>query len=444
MFRPLASTLIVGTWSSAMGGESGALMQSQSRNEDALEFVNNKERVQLAELHKTMLSHHREYKEEVERKTDHRQGGYHAHLTKHRDAATGAVSTSGHVEKMKKTARELEHEYRTILEMMVQQPKLGNEYQPPTEMISEVESVFDVIEHELGVESTASQSAIDKANENIKKCNDNKDNEYNKADGVNAMKATSDGNRNTHKDCRHAENALICKTFDECEKFNGQAKCGHEQNWFAKLLDTSIPTKQTLTLAKVITQAETCRSDLAVEHTKAAECDRVQGTFETSFCYYADKLQETSDQYDQCYEAENNTRYNVVEPAVKKLEFDGKLILKMTKKVRCYIESLKNVQYTSELPMQQDIDKCTALDPDTTELDIAYTTPEPKAVLDLSTIEHWPSVPDNGWADDEYSTGLFQDDCKKGKEVPAWQAALHPTKLKEVVVCTEMNARQTI
>lgn len=443
MFRPLASTLIVGTWSSAIGGESGALMQSQSRNEDALEFVNNKERVQLAELHKTMLSHHREHQQE--RKTVQQQGhrGYHTHLTKHRDVMTaGATVSTGH-EKMKKTARELEHEYRNILEMMVQQPKLGNEYQPPTEMISEVEAVFDTLVSGLDEEKTGSQGLVDAANAAIKRCNDEKDTAYSKPGGVDATKATSDANRQTHFDCRHAENGLICDTLEECTKFNVQKKCDHEQNWFAKLLDASIPTKQTLTLKQVITQATSCRTHLAAEHEKALACDGVQAGFESSFCVYADTLQTTSDTYDQCYHQANETRYKDVEFYVKQIENDSKLVLKMTKKIRCYIDTLKNVQYSATLPMQEDIDKCIGLDPDVSELDIAYTTPEPKAILDLSTIEHWPSVPDNGWADDEYATAHFQDDCKKGKsaaEVPAHQAALHPTKLTEVEVCTKMNA----
>jgi len=142
LFRPLASAFIVGTCL-ASGSENDALMQSQSRNEDALEFVNNKERVQLSELHKTLLSHHHEYKQEVAEQHAHREhhGGYHAHLTKHRDAVTG-VRTSERSEKMKKTARQMEHEYRSILEMMVAQPQLGNEYQPPTQMIDEVEVVL--------------------------------------------------------------------------------------------------------------------------------------------------------------------------------------------------------------------------------------------------------------------------------------------------------------
>lgn len=441
MFRPLASALIVGC--SALGGENDALMQSQTRNEDALEFVNNKERVQLAELHKTMLAHHHEYKQEVKKEAEQHRGGYRAHLTKHRDEVTGMTTSNVRQEKMRKTARELEHEYRSILEMMVSKPQLGNEYQPPTEMLSEVEAVFDVIATQLGVEKDASQTLIENANADIKVCNDNKDHEYSKDGGVNAKEGVSDAARTDHKTCRGEENALICDAKHSCDLFNAQRKCEHEQNWFAKLTDTSVPTKETLLLSKVILQATDCRARLITEHAKARACDTTQGVFETKFCGYANFLQDTSDAYDICYRIENNTRYNVVEPDVRELEHDGKLILKMVKKVKCYITTLKNVQYTSELPMQKDIDACTGLDPVVSELDIDYITPEPKAILDMSTIDHWPSVPDNGWADDEYGEGHFQDDCKSTSAlaVPAFQAALHPQKLKEVVACTAMDAR---
>jgi len=442
MFRPLASALIVGC--SALGGENDALMQSQTRNEDALEFVNNKERVQLAELHKTMLAHHHEYKQEVKKEAEHRSGGYRAHLTKHKDVVTGVTTSNVRQEKMRKTARELEHEYRSILEMMVSKPQLGNEYQPPTEMLSEVEEVFDVIAQQLDVEKDASQKEIEDANAAIKVCNDNKDHEYTKDGGVNAKEAVSDSARDAHKACRGEENTLICAAKTSCDAFNAQKKCGHEQNWYAKLKDPSVPTKETLLLQKVITQGTDCRNRLITEHAKARVCDTKQGEFENKFCTYANFLQDTSDAYDLCYGNENHTRYNVVEPAVKELERDGKLILKMVKKVKCYITTLKNVQYTSELPMQKDIDACTNLEPVVTELDIDYITPEPKAILDMSNIEHWPSNPDNGWADDEYGTGHFQDDCKStsASPVPAFQAALHPQKLKEVVACTAMDARK--
>jgi len=425
-----------------MGGESGALMQSQTRNEDSLEFVNNKERVQLAELHKTMMYHQREHKQENEqRKLGHHHSVHHTHLTKHRDASTGvSQGTGGHMESMKKTAREMEHEYRTILETMVQQPRLGNEYQPPSDMISTAEGIFDTIESELDTEKDTSQQEINDANSKIKECNDDKKDGYTRPNGINDRKATSDSNRQAHKTCREEENRLICKTKVECDAFNAkqQKSCEHEQNWYVAKVDSTVKNTAAPSLGQLITQAESCRTNLAAEHSHAAECDGKQSVFEISFCQYADRLQKVSDAYEQCYDQQEEFRNRVV-ANVEILERDGKLIWKMVKKIRCYIESLKDVEYTNKLPLQSDIDRCTSLDPDTTPLDIAYTAPEPRESCDLSTIQSWPGKADKQFYEEEYNTAMFQTDCKMSG-VPEWQAALHPAKLTNVEVCTLMNA----
>lgn len=424
-----------------MGGESGALMQSQTRNEDSLEFVNNKERVQLSELHKRMVSHQQQHKQEVEHKAHHHHEVHH--LTKHHDSVTG-VSTveTGHMGSMKKTAREMEHEYRTILEMMVQQPTLGTEYQPPDSMITDVEAVFDVIEDQLVSEKTTSQAAIDGANAEIKVCGDNKRDGYTKPHGINDWKAWSDESRGAHTECRVQENSMICTTRTECDKFNGQQQksCEHEQNWYVKVKDPAVTAPSIPALEQLIRQAETCRSKLAAEHEHAAVCDYKQGDFEIAFCRYADRLQKVSDEYNQCYEMKDAFRTKEVKK-VEILERDGKLIWKMVKKIRCYIETLKTVEYSGKLPLQGEIDTCTGLDPETSPLDIAYTAAEPYEACDLTTIQSWPGKADKQFYQDEYSGPLFQNDCKKGDEaVPDHQKALNPEKLTNVEVCTYMNS----
>lgn len=440
MFRPLASTLIVGTWNSAFGGESGALMQSQTRNEDSLEFVNNKERVQLAELHKSMVSHQREHKQELNNKLSQRHG--RAHLTKHRDSVTGVVQSGGARESMKKTARDMEHEYRAILELMVQQPKLGNEYQPPVGMIDAVEAVFDTIEGQLSSEKDTLQKDIDDANALIKQCNDDKDDAYTRGGGINDRKSASDSKRTQHHTCRTDENRLICSSKVACDAFNTKQaqSCSHEQNWYVKFTSPEVVDHATVSLMNLVNQAGSCRGNLTAEHTKASECDGVQSQFEIAFCQYADRLQKVSDAYDGCYADQTLFRKNIVD-AGKILERDNKLIWKMSKKVRCYMDAIKNVEYTNTPPLQKDIDDCVALDPDTSPLDIAYTEPEPKEPCDLSTIEHWPGQPGGQWYNDEYGGVDFQRDCKSSPAVvPAWQAALHPQKLQNVQVCSLMNA----
>lgn len=337
--------------------------------------------------------------------------------------------------------------------MMVAEPQLGEEYKPPVQAIEAVEETFETMRTQLASEQGTSQNMITGANEVIAAVNDRMEGNFNRpVTGVNATELVSDNAKIAHEACRVQENTLIKASKDQCTIFNNYDRCGdktqlksHEQNWFVHFKDTSVPANQAGTSLKtMVDNAMTCRTDLIAEYAKARECDEKQEDYEIAFCEYAFNLETTSRKYDKEYNAANISRNDIV-ATVRTIETDGKLIMKMVKKIECYLQTLKAVQATNSIPTLDDLNNCIAEDPSVTELDIDYVACEPKTDLkpELYKIRHWPGSDTGGWAAEKYGDNLFHHDVKQdpwnnpknpGNPGPN-QAALSPTKLNAIKVC---------
>lgn len=436
LFRCLASAVIIGTCS---GAEDYALMQSQTRNEDALEFVDKKEQTQMGDLHKSV-------KQIVDKHFEHKRA-YHAHLTKHH-RVTGAVASiveSDHANTLKKTAQQLEHEYRTILEMMIAEPPKGDEYLPPKDLMESVKDIFTTIQGELEKEALDGQKMIDDANTVIQACNDTLTSAF--TTSILGNYADSNTARTNHRTCRDSENTLICDTKTACDKFNAMDRCGansalgkYEQDYYAKV-NVASAEHSLKSLRATITNAKSCRSKLNTEHVKARECDGKQETFEGNFCTFEQSLRDASDSYYTCDVAARKVRREHG-ASVLATEMDNKLIWNMTKKVDCYLDILKETTYTDKIPLQGQLDSCTAYNPDDSPLDITYTPPIDNVnVTVLETweglISTWPGKAGEEWSGAEYAGDVFHLDCKKNNlaTTPAWQRALTTDKLQAVTAC---------
>lgn len=328
-------------------------------------------------------------------------------------------------------------------------PTLGNEYQPPKALLEEVENIFEVLIQQLGIEKSISQDMISKSDNEILKCHNAKENAFTKASGVNALMGASDLARGAHVKCRDEENKAICKTAQSCHDFNNFATCNrtdstalphvegdtpHEQNWFAARKNNSHNTGTSLKQA--IAKASKCRTDLIAEHSKSEDCDRKQVAFEEAFCSYAHQLEEVSYQYDACYEGALHNRYTIVGPFVQEKEEDGKLILTMIKKIKCYLAIFKEVEYSATLPEKGNVDACVALNPTVTELSLDNSSWREDIAKDdlsgnLSMIKYWPGgsktyegddkTVGQKWYDQEYSNASrFVNHCKNQTEFDAF------------------------
>lgn len=335
--------------------------------------------------------------------------------------------------------------------MMVAEPQLGSEYVPPQQAIEAVEQTFSFMYTKLSEEQPVSQKMIVDANKVVADCNDAMEANFNDPQtGVNVTEQLMQTKNGEHRQCRIQENQLIAASKAQCTIFNNYDKCGantqigsFEQNWYVHYKDTSVHANQVgTTLQTIVTNAMKCRTDLQAEHTKADECDDKQGDFEVQFCLYAEKLETTSQQYDQCYTAANNSRNDIV-ATVQTVETDGKLIMKMVKKIQCYLQTLKNVQALNSIPTYNDLQNCIAEDPSTTELDIDYIPCEPKTDLkdELYKIRHWPGSATGGWAVQYYGEALFNEDEKqkpwntKTKVAGPGQGPQNPNKLTAITPC---------
>merc|ERR1719473_602796 len=88
--------------------------------------------------------------------------------------------------------------------------------------------------------------------------------------------------------------------------------------------------------------------------------------------------------------------WSAVNKSVHELEASQKIVLKMIRKVQCYINALHaaDVADKNSMPTQDTITACSNLGQtssiDTSALDIDYTTPDAKITCDKNAVAHKP------------------------------------------------------
>lgn len=304
--------------------------------------------------------------------------------------------------------------YGAILQKIVDtksltDPVTGTPFAPSTDIIENLRSMFSDLEADLGEERNTNQDLIDGAWTRIDTCKDTRAAAV-AADpgGVTALSVIAQSKREAHSTCRDEEITAETHQQDSQTAFDGVASPCKTDYQFYNAYDKSQNQGNAGSLTDIINKASNLDAAVTSLATKASECDSKQTDFESAFCAYANKVTQTCSNYDTCYDT-NKVDWQSVNTSVHELEASQKIILKMLKKVECYINALAAAKDT--MPTQATITTCQTLGTtaetaiDVSSLDINYKTlPVKITCTEQNSISH---APPNGFQAQEYTNPRF-------------------------------------
>lgn len=324
----------------------------------------------------------------------------HALISVSSDAQRGSgtakqLRASGsRISKIEESTQKMADTYGKLLQKIVDQksladPKTGTPYTPDSVVMETISNSFGGIVTALGGEKETNQKLMNEAQQHVVSCATTKQSAYDLADvGVTALQGKAQTAREAHDGCRDVEASLESTMNTECGTFDGLvADCTQFKSY-------QYFTDENSGLKGVETAASKCNDATIAHNSQSNTCDGKQDAFESAFCKYALKLESTCDNYKTCHDNAIDD-WGSVNVSVHELEKSQKLVLKMVRKVQCYIKALTEAT-AEKMPTQADIDHCSKLgsaqgDPiDLTELDIVYPTPPSFQACDKSSIQHMP------------------------------------------------------
>lgn len=328
--------------------------------------------------------------------------------------------SKAHYAAMQHSAQSMAEAYQALLQDIVaagslSDPVTGKDYVPAEGVLDLVRAQFNGLETELKEQQETNQGILDTHEQTIRDCNTARANAFAGADGVVAKKNAMVSARNTHGDCRDAEDAAIETMETECKKFQDQDRCDiGDQNWYA-VKDQAGDYRNSLD--DVIAQATSCRTNVAAVTSKAATCDANQDTFKNAFCAYESALQQTCETLDSCYSVAKSNK-DKADTSITKLEEEQKTIWRMIQKVHCYLDLLFNAakKHTDGMPNQADINTCNAMVATDSAIDITYEAAEAQNLCaDHPDVKDEPATDDYQPGTDDWYAGELQAYEKHGK-----------------------------
>lgn len=334
------------------------------------------------------------------------------------DAGVGKVKLSAsitrlneggnRVAKMEENAKKMADSYNAILQKMVDKqslvdPVTGTPYVPDETIMNTLESSFASLEDQLVIEKNTNQELMTNAYQHVLNCDNTKDDGFNGADGVNSRKSSMEGFKTQHNNCRDEEIDAENERTNKCDViFQNSVKDGCQTNY------QYYTQKETSGLDGLIVDAHNCAGADQALTTKRTVCDQAQPKFESAFCAYAQKLDEVCDLYGSCRTSAEN-EWSAVNASVHSLEASQKIVLKMLRKVNCYIDTLLKIKTENHVPTQDDIKTCSNLGNtaggfaaiDVSKLDISYVDYPAVSECDTSPGAHKSGA--NAFAAEEYS-----------------------------------------
>lgn len=214
--------------------------------------------------------------------------------------------------------------------------------------------------------------------------------------GINALKSTMESNSGTHSACRGVEASLNGTKISKCTDFESFANglktpsclcpslpAGPSPALLACIQEAKRwATSNNATYVDKRDQCDVAKTNL---NDKKTTCDSDQGTFESSFCSYGQKLTTTCSTYSTCRSTSIGT-FNSVVSDIKVSEAARKAEYKAAKKVICYIGVLK----AAPTDKPSALDTCNKATYGTTLLDIAYPTAPSAATCDVTPVDDKP------------------------------------------------------
>lgn len=323
---------------------------------------------------------------------------------------------SGRVQKMQENTKQMEDQYRALLQNIVssgsmQNPETGKPWLPSQNFLDVVEAQFKALKDELKNEKEQNEGILAQAHQNVVDCNTARKTSFDApGTGVLALQGVMKTDRGTHSTCRGVEDDNIADMEDKCKQFDDLAsKCDENQDWYAQYNDASIVADASNTLQTVVAKATACKGSVDTVTDKAAECDADQTAFKKSFCDYEKHLSAVCATHNSCYTLQT-ANLATSRASVEALEKEQKTIWRMVGKVECYLGKLMKAGVNS-MPKQSDIEECASTAIADDALTITYKDPVAEdacmdnAALnnDLASSSYRPGV--QAWYDHEM-TGL--------------------------------------
>lgn len=302
--------------------------------------------------------------------------------------------------KIEESAKQMADSYGKILQQIVDHkslvdPATGTPYTPPPAVMETLAETFGTLETQLENEQGLNQGLVDTSYDHVVTCGTTRTSDFEGTGGVDEMKSNMENAKKAHDGCRDEEIAHENTQRTECGKFDDLvATCQKDYTYFTSYTKKTDTAADSLT--QVLAQAGTCEEAVGKLADKAETCDGKQETFEHAFCGFANKLERVCNKYDNCHSAAL-ADWNSVNTSVHALEASQKIVLKMLKKVMCYITTLAEAT-ADKMPTQADIKKCQELgsaagEPiDTSKLNINYNTPPAHDPCDMLPGAHKPGT----------------------------------------------------
>lgn len=327
--------------------------------------------------------------------------------------ASRTKQSGNRISRMTDRTQKMADSYGAILQKIVDtksltDPATGTPYAPSADIIQTLRDTFDGLETDLGDERDTNQGLIDGAWGRVDACkNTRADAVAADPGGVTALGVIANTKRQEHSTCRDQEITAETHQVDSQSAFDGVAiPCQTGYEFFNKYDKSQDQGAGSLT--DIINKASTLDAAVTSLATKAAECDGKQTDFEQAFCDHSNKVNQVCSQYETCFDT-NKQDWQAVNTSVHELEASQKIMLKMLKKVECYINALAAAKDT--MPTQDTINTCQALGTtaetaiDVSSLDITYKAlPSKIACTEQAAVSH---APPGGFAAHEYANARF-------------------------------------
>merc|ERR550532_990424 len=197
------------------------------------------------------------------------------------------------------------------------------------------------------------QSVVNRMLEDIKKCKETMDDKFNApSTGVNALKQSTDTAKSLLTTCKTDLVGKITTKETECTAFTSFVKglsnskpkcvCSLAETPSPEVLECIQEAKSwgTSSEASYIDLRDKCDTATDAVATKKEACDTAQGTFESSFCSYGEKLTDTCQDYEKCH-SDTSAAYNNNNDLLKVAETSRKAEFVAAKKVICFAGVLK-------------------------------------------------------------------------------------------------------
>jgi len=298
--------------------------------------------------------------------------------------ANALQAGSGRVRKMQENTKQMEDQYRALLQNIVSSgsmanPETGKPWLPSQDFLTVVKDQFTALKTELLSEKSQNEGILEQAHNNVVQCNTARKSAFDATDvgvkwpsaGVLALQSTMQGARTTHSTCRNGEDVDITDMEGKCAAFDDLAsKCDENQDWYAQYNDANIAATAANTLQTVVAKATACKGAVDTVTTTAAQCDTDQTAFKQSFCAYEHRLDSVCVTHHSCYELQTRN-LDTTNSSVAALEIEQKTIWRMVGKVECYLTALVNAGATS-MPTQATITSCSGTPIADSDLTITY------------------------------------------------------------------------